>query len=106
MAYPRKNKTHKIISNYYYWPRLVIDINHYIWNYDSCRRSITPRDKTLGLLKPLPILEYPWQYISIDFHKLPIDRNGYNIAIVMVNRFSKRLFLIPYYKNINAKEAA
>jgi hypothetical protein len=28
------------------------------------------------------------------------------MAIVIVNRFSKRPFLIPYYKNINAKEAA
>ena len=35
-----------------------------------------------------------------------MDRNRYNIAIVIVNRFSKRPFLIPYYKNINAKEAA
>ena len=26
--------------------------------------------------------------------------------MVIVNRFSKRPFLIPYYKNINAKEAA
>jgi hypothetical protein len=42
----------------------------------------------------------------IDFYKLPIDRNGYNIVIILVNRFSKRLFLIPYYKNINTKEVA
>ena len=28
------------------------------------------------------------------------------MAMVIVDRFSKRLFLIPYYKNINAKEAA
>jgi hypothetical protein len=35
-----------------------------------------------------------------------MDYNGYNIVIILVNRFSKRLFLIPYYKNINAKEAA
>jgi len=27
------------------------------------------------------------------------------MAIVIVNRFSKRPFLIPYYKNINIKEA-
>jgi len=26
--------------------------------------------------------------------------------MVIVNRFSKRPFLIPYYKNINAKKAA
>jgi len=42
----------------------------------------------------------------MDFYKLPVDRNGYNIVIILVNRFSKRPFLIPYYKNINAKKAA
>jgi hypothetical protein len=26
--------------------------------------------------------------------------------MILVNRFSKRPFLIPYYKNINTKEAA
>ena len=26
--------------------------------------------------------------------------------MILVNRFGKRLFLIPYYKNINAKKAA
>ena len=35
-----------------------------------------------------------------------MDYNRYNITIVIVNRFSKYLFLIPYYKNINTKEAA
>jgi len=85
---------------------MVIDINRYIQNCDNCRRSIIPRDKTLGLLKPLPILERPWQHISIDFYKLPTDRNGYNMVIILVNRFSKRPLLIPYYKNINSKEAA
>ena len=28
------------------------------------------------------------------------------MVIILVNYFSKRLFLIPYYKNINTKEAA
>ena len=28
------------------------------------------------------------------------------MVMILVNRFSKRLFLIPCYKNINAKEAA
>jgi len=42
----------------------------------------------------------------MDFYELPIDRNGYNMAIVIVNRFSKRPFLIPCYKNIDTKETA
>ena len=35
-----------------------------------------------------------------------MDRNGYNMVMILVNHFSKHLFLIPYYKNIDAKEAA
>ena len=105
-AHPKKNKTYKIIGDCYYWPRIVIDINCYIRNYNNYYRSIIPQDKTLGLLKPLLIPERPQQYIFINFYKLPIDGNGYNIAIVIVNHFSKRPFLIPYYKNINAKEVA
>jgi hypothetical protein len=35
-----------------------------------------------------------------------MDRNGYDIIIILVDHFGKCLFLIPYYKNINAKEAA
>ena len=83
-----------------------MDIDRYIRNYNSYRRSTIPRDKTLGLLKSLLILERPWQYISIDFYELPIDCNRYDMAIVIVDCFGKRLFSIPYYKNINAKEAA
>ena len=28
------------------------------------------------------------------------------MVMILVDRFSKHLFLIPYYKNIDAKEAA
>ena len=57
-------------------------------------------------MKPLLILERPWQHIFIDFHELPTDHNGYNMAIIVVDHFGKRLFSIPYHKDINAKEAA
>ena len=58
-AYPGKNKTYRIIGDRYYQPRIVIDINRYIWNCNDCRRSIILRDKTLGLLKPLLIPDRP-----------------------------------------------
>ena len=42
----------------------------------------------------------------MDFHKLPTDRNRYDIVIILVNRFGKRPFSIPYHKDIDAKEVA
>ena len=35
-----------------------------------------------------------------------MDRNGYDMVMILINRFSKRPFSIPCYKNIDAKEAA
>jgi len=42
----------------------------------------------------------------MDFYILPMDRNRYDMAMILVDRFSKRLFSIFCYKNINAKEVA
>jgi hypothetical protein len=54
----------------------------------------------------LPIPDRPWQHISIDFHELPQSRNGYNMAMVVVDRFGKRTISIPCSKTIDAKEVA
>ena len=35
-----------------------------------------------------------------------MDCNGYDMVIILVDCFGKYLFLIPYYKNIDAKEVA
>jgi len=37
-AHLRKNKTHKIIGDHYYWPKMVIDIDYYVQNCDGYRR--------------------------------------------------------------------
>ena len=42
----------------------------------------------------------------MDFYELPTDRDGYDMVIILVNRFGKRLFLIPCHKDIDAKEVA
>jgi transposase InsO family protein len=106
IAHPGKNKTRKLIGDRYYWPGMTEDIDRYIRNCNDCRRSTIPRDKTPGLLKPLPIPDRPWQHISIDFHELPRDRNGYDTVMIMVDRFGKRCISIPCKKTTDAKEAA
>src|SRR5271156_2111342 len=85
---------------------MTADIDRYVRNCNDCRRSTIPRDKTPGLLKPLPIPERPWQHISMDFHELPKDCNGYNTALILVDRFGKRTVSIPCYKTTDAKETA
>ena len=105
-AHPGKIKTCKIIGDRYYWPGMTVDIDQYIRNCNDCRRSTILRDKTPGLLKPLPIPERLWQHVSVDFHEVPKDCNSYNIVIVCINRFRKRPISLLCKKTINAKGAA
>jgi hypothetical protein len=54
-----------------------------------------PRDKKPGLLYPLPVPNYPWQYIIVDFKSYPESKSGYNIVTIFVDYLSKYLITIP-----------
>ena len=105
-AHPGKNKTRELLRTRYFWKGMTQDIDQYIRNCHDCRRAHVPRDKTPGLLKPLPIPDRPWQHISMDFHEVPKDSKGYDMVLVIVDRFAKRPFSIPCRKTIDAPETA
>jgi transposase InsO family protein len=105
-AHPGQNKTIKILRSRYYWPKMSTHIRQYIRNCAACQRSTVPRDKTPGLLQPLPIPERPWQHISMDFKSFPPDKSGHDMIFVVVDRLSKRSYSIPCYKTTTAKDMA
>jgi hypothetical protein len=42
----------------------------------------------------------------MDFYKLLKDCYKYNTALILIDRFEKRLISIPYKKTIDVKETA
>jgi hypothetical protein len=105
-AHPGQNKTIKILRNRYYRPKMSDYIRQYIRNCAACQRATVPRDKTPGLLQPLPIPERPWQHISMDFKSFPPDKAGHDIIFVVVDRLSKRSYSLPCSKTVTAKDMA
>ena len=59
-GHPGRNKLRQLLQNRYYWPGQGRDIDRYIANCYTCRRSHVPRDRKPGLLHPLPVLDRPW----------------------------------------------
>ena len=100
-AHPGKLKTRLLIKERYYWQGISTDIDQFISNCHACRRSKVPRDKTLGLLHPLPILDRSWQYIFIDFKEIPLDKEGKNIVCIFVDQLEKRPISIPCNKTVD-----
>lgn len=105
-AHPGRMKTQQLVRARYYWPTWRQDVERYVRNCSKCRRAENPRDRAPGLLQPLPIAERPWQHISMDFRSFPTDKKGYDAALVIVDRFSKRPISIPCRKTATSEDVA
>jgi transposase InsO family protein len=105
-AHPGRNKTIRLLAARYYWRGLAADIEQYIRNCHTCKRTHVPRDRIPGLLHPLPIPDRPWQHITMDYKSFPKDAHGYDMAFVVIDRLSKQSISIPCYKTSTAKDMA
>ena len=71
------------------------DIAEYIAVCDVCQR-VKEHQKPAGLLQPLPIPEWKWDKIGMDFITgLPRTRSGYDSIWVVVDRLMKVAHFIP-----------
>jgi hypothetical protein len=105
-AHPGKNKTRTFTKRFYWWPNWASDVDRYVANCHECRRSHKPRDKTPGLLHPLPVPLRTWDDLSMDFHSPGSTSNGCDNIFVVVDRLSKRHISLPTSKSATAKTAA
>jgi hypothetical protein len=88
-AHPGRDKTYQLLRPRYYWRGMLPDIERFVRNCHHCRRADIPRDKTPGMLHPLPIPDRPWQHVTMDYKSMPKDKYGYDNAFVVVDRLSK-----------------
>ena len=59
-------------------------VKDYVWSCTTCARSKAPRHCPHRLLKQLPILEKPWNSISMDFiEQLPLSSSFTAILVVV-----------------------
>jgi transposase InsO family protein len=105
-AHPGRNKTRQLVMAQYWWPGMASDIDTYVANCVTCRASKVPRDKTPGLLQPLPIPEQPWRDLVMDFKKMPESKKGRNNLLVMIDRLSKISWSSPTRDSATAALAA
>ena len=61
------------------------DIDWFIDNYHTCKKSRIPQDKTPGFLHSSPITVRPFNSVTIDFHSLPKDRHGYDNIFMVID---------------------
>ena len=106
-----KDKTQDLVASKYYWPVMKRDIAQWIEECPTCTRSKAPRHKPYGKLQSLPIPEYKWTDISMDFvNGLPLSKDWtgteYDAILVIVDRLTKMAHYVPVKTTLTAEQLA
>src|SRR4051812_31655645 len=94
--HPGNTKMYMDMKERFWWNNLKRDIAEHIALCDVCSRVKAEHQKPAGLLQPLPIPEWKWENIGMDFITgLPRTRSGYDSIWVVVDRLTKVAHFIP-----------
>jgi hypothetical protein len=106
MGHPGQQKTHEIISRDFFWYKMTADINKYVKGCRKCQQTKIFPEKPQGELHPNEIPSKPFQIVSVDFLTDLPPSQGYDSIMIVVDRFSKRIYTTPCNKTINSEGTA
>ena len=99
-----QEKTLDLIECKFHWDGLHADVKLHVKSCLECQFNTVPWRRLYGQLSLLPVLEGPWQSLSLDFLTgvLPCGckRVTYNSILVIVDRYTKAVKYIPTTKKI------
>ena len=89
-VHPCTTKMYHNIRDLYWWDGLKKDVADYDVKCLTCQQVKAEHQKPSRKLQPLPIPEWKWERITIDFVvRLPRSKDGYNSIWVIVDRLTK-----------------
>ena len=93
-AHPGEHKMRMRILKSFWWPTLAVDIKEYCNNCKSCHKAKV-QIKAKPPLQPIKH-EGAWEFVSMDhMGKLPRTSRGYTHALVIIDRFTRWVEIVP-----------
>ncbi|XP_021759443.1 uncharacterized protein LOC110724329 [Chenopodium quinoa] len=99
------HKTVDMLSEYFYWPKMIKDVQSVISRCTTCQKAKSFFFK--GLIYTSSSSRFPWDSVSMDFIVgLPRTQRGKDAIMVVVDRFSKMAHFFPMHKTDDAQHVA
>jgi hypothetical protein len=106
VGHPGIHRMLELLKRTYWWPTIKTDVTAYVKGCSECQKNKIIRQPGHVSLSPLPIPEQPWQEISINMIGPLPKSDDYDSILVIVNRFSKMIHLIPTTTSLSSAELA
>ena len=88
--HPGSNKMYKDMKQQYWWNGMKRDVARYISKCAVCQQVKIEHQWPGGLLQSLPIPEWKWDHITMDFvFGFPLTSRGHNVVWVIVDRLTQ-----------------
>jgi hypothetical protein len=105
-GYSGTHATYQRIKKLFAWAGLKAQVAEFVWQCDVCQHAKHSNTPPAGLLQPLPPPTGPWRDITMDFVEgLPLS-DGYNVILVIVDRFTKFAHFVPLRHPFTAPSVA
>jgi hypothetical protein len=95
-GHPGYQKTISTVKIQYYWPGMKREIVDFIAKCLECQRVRDKHIHPVGLLQPLPIHEWKWEVVTMDFIMgYPRKSKQHDAIMVVVDKITKVTHFIP-----------
>jgi hypothetical protein len=95
-GHPGYQKTVAAVKSHYFWPGMKKEIVEYIARCMECQKVKAEHRHPTGLLQPLPIPEWKWEVVTMDFITgLPRTGKQHDSIMVVVDKLTKAAHFIP-----------
>ena len=91
---------YRTIKENYWWSGMKRDVAEFVSRCLVCQQVKAEHQKPSKTLQPLPILEWKWEHITMDFVVgLPRAQGGYDVIWVIVDRLTKSAHFLAIRNN-------
>lgn len=98
--------TYQRVKLVFHWPGLKQDVIAFVKACPVCQINKAEHCPYPGLLEPLPVPDFAWAHVSIDFVEgLPLSENK-DLILVVVDRFTKYAHFIAMKHPITVESVA
>jgi hypothetical protein len=94
--HPGYQKTVVVVKSHYFWPGMKREIIEYIARCMECQKVKAEHRHLARLLQPLPIPEWKWEVVTMDFIiGFPRTSKLHDSIMVVVDKLTKVSHFIP-----------
>ena len=105
--HPSSTKMYRTLKEYYWWSGMKREVTKYVSKCFIYQQVKAKRENPSRLLQPLPILEWKWERITMDFvFKLPPTIQRHDDIWVVVDQLTKSAHFLPISEKFSPQKLA